>query len=121
MGRRAESAPIAGPDVLTGGRQIKLLHESPVGFSLAPEHNSNHTMRTIMYSLRLLGAERGRQSGLKSQATLEAIKYVKALYDEAMIKDVLTWDASVQQPLHAERRGLPDPGYHVHCRARAKT
>ena len=31
---------------------------------------------------------------LKSKATLEAIKYVKALYDEAMTKDVLTWDAA---------------------------
>jgi multiple sugar transport system substrate-binding protein len=43
------------------------------------------------------GASEQKEDGnpaLKSKATLEAIKYVKALYDEAMTKDVLTWDAA---------------------------
>jgi multiple sugar transport system substrate-binding protein len=31
---------------------------------------------------------------LKSKETLEAIKYVKALYEEAMTEEVLTWDAA---------------------------
>ena len=44
------ATPDSWDDVRRGGRQIKLLHESPVGISLAPEPNSNHTMRAIMYS-----------------------------------------------------------------------
>jgi multiple sugar transport system substrate-binding protein len=88
------AAPDSWEDVLTGGRRIKLLHQSPVGFSLAPEQNSAHTMRAIMYSFGSSEQDADGNPALKSQATLDAIKYVKALYDEAMIKDVLTWDGA---------------------------
>jgi multiple sugar transport system substrate-binding protein len=87
-------APDSWENVLTGGRQIKLLHQSPVGFSLAPEQNSAHTMRAIMYSFGSSEQDASANPALKSPATLEVIKYVKALYDEAMTKDVLTWDGA---------------------------
>jgi multiple sugar transport system substrate-binding protein len=90
----AQMAPDSWESVLTGGRRIKLLHQSPVGFSLAPEQNSAHTMRSIMYSFGSSEQNADGNPALKSQATLEAIKYVKSLYDEAMIKDVLTWDGA---------------------------
>ena len=86
--------PDSWADILTGGRQVKLLHERPAGFSLAPEDNSNFTMRTIMYCFGASEQAEDGKPALKSKATLEAIKYVKALYDEAMTKDVLTWDAA---------------------------
>jgi multiple sugar transport system substrate-binding protein len=88
------AAPDSWEDVLTGGRRIKLLHQSPVGFSLAPEQNSAHTMRAIMYSFGSSEQDVSGNPALKSQETLEAIKYVKALYEEAMTKDVLTWDGA---------------------------
>jgi multiple sugar transport system substrate-binding protein len=81
-------------NVLGGGRQIRLLHDKPVGLSLAPEDNSNYTMRTIMYCFGASEQDADGNPALKSQAMLEAIKYVKALYDEAMSKDVLIWDAA---------------------------
>jgi multiple sugar transport system substrate-binding protein len=84
--------PNSWEDVLRGGRQIKLLHESPVGISLAPEPNSNHSMRAIMYSLGSSVQDVDGNPVLKSKQTLEAIKYVKALYQEAMIEEVLTWN-----------------------------
>ena len=89
-----QQAPERWEDVLTGGRRIKLLHQSPVGFSLAPEQNSAHTMRAIMYSFGSSEQDANGNPTLKSQETLEAIKYVKALYEEAMTKDVLTWDGA---------------------------
>jgi multiple sugar transport system substrate-binding protein len=84
--------PDSWEDVRRGGRQIKLLHESPVGISLAPEPNSNHTMRAIMYSFGSAVQTADGNPVLKSKQTLEAIKYVKALYQEAMIEEVLTWN-----------------------------
>jgi multiple sugar transport system substrate-binding protein len=90
----AQTVPESWPDVLEGGRRIRLLHDKPVGFSLAPEDNSNFTLRTIMYCFGASEQDGDGNPALKSQATLEAIKYVKALYDEAMSKDVLTWDAA---------------------------
>jgi multiple sugar transport system substrate-binding protein len=87
-------APDSWTDVLEGGRQVRLLHEKPVGFSLAAEDNSNYTMRSIMYCFGASEQDGDGHPALRSKATLETIKYVKALYDEAMTKDVLTWDAA---------------------------
>jgi len=84
--------PDSWEDILARGRRIKLLHDSPVGFSLAPEDNSNWTMRAIMYCFSSSEQYADGVPALKSKATLEAIKYLKALYEEAMIEDVLTWD-----------------------------
>jgi multiple sugar transport system substrate-binding protein len=86
--------PNSWSDVLEGGRRIRLLHDKPVGFSLAPEDNSNFTLRTIMYCFGASEQDGDGNPALKSQATLEALKYVKAIYDDAMTKDVLTWDAA---------------------------
>jgi multiple sugar transport system substrate-binding protein len=51
-------------------------------------------MRTIMYAW---GSHEQDQAGnltLKSKQTLDALKFVKALYEEAMTPEVFTWDAS---------------------------
>jgi multiple sugar transport system substrate-binding protein len=86
--------PESWAKVLTGGRQIKLLYDKPVGLSLAPEHNSQHTLRAIMYSFGASEQDAEGNPALKTKAALETIKYVKALYDEAMPKDVISWDAA---------------------------
>ena len=88
------ATPDSWDDVRHGGRRIKLLQDKPVGMSLAPEHNSDHTLRAIMYSFGSSVQDADSNPALKSQATLEAIKYVKALYEEAMTPEMLTWDAA---------------------------
>ncbi len=88
------ATPDSWDDILRGGRQIKLLHESPVGISLAPEDNSNKTLRAVMYSFGSSVQDADGKPVLKSKPALEMVKYVKALYQEAMTEEVLTWDAS---------------------------
>ena len=61
-----QAAPDGWEDVLTGGRRIKLLHQSPVRFSLAPEQNSAHTMRAIMYSFGSSEQDASGNPALKS-------------------------------------------------------
>jgi multiple sugar transport system substrate-binding protein len=86
-----QAAPDTWDHILSGGRRIKLLHEHPVGFSLAPEDNSESTMRTIMYCFGSSEQNEDGQPMLRSKQTLEVIKYTKKLYEEAMTKDVLSW------------------------------
>jgi multiple sugar transport system substrate-binding protein len=99
------ATPDSWDDIRRGGRQIKLLHDSPVGFSLAPEPNSNHTMRAIMYSFGSSMQDADGNPVLKSKETLEAIKYIGALYKEAMTQDVLTWDPTSNNRFMVEGTG----------------
>jgi multiple sugar transport system substrate-binding protein len=97
--------PNSWADVLDGGRRIKLLDQKPVGFSLGPENNSDQTMRAIMYSFGSSEQDGQGNPALDSKETLEAIKYVKALYEEAMTEDVLTWDPSSNNRFMLEGQG----------------
>jgi len=88
------ATPNSWADILAGGRRIRLLHEKPVGFSLAPEHNANVTMRAIMYSFGASEQDEGGNPTLRSKSTLEAINYVRALFEQGMTREVLTWDGA---------------------------
>jgi multiple sugar transport system substrate-binding protein len=89
---RVAAVPESWENVLEAGRRIKLLYGKPVGISLAPEQNSGHTIRAIMYSFGASEQDGDGNPALKTKETLEVIKYVKALYQEAMFEEVLTWD-----------------------------
>ncbi|WP_170520255.1 extracellular solute-binding protein [Ruegeria atlantica] len=76
------------------GRAAKLLHEAPVGLSLAPEHNADHSLRALMAAFgSFVQNEDGRPS-LVSPNTLEVLKFGKALYEETMSPEVLNWTSA---------------------------
>jgi multiple sugar transport system substrate-binding protein len=101
----ARAIPSTWEDVRVGGSRIKLLHQKPVGFSLAPEGNSDQTMRAIMYSFGSSEQDEEGNPTLSSKETLEAVRYVKALYEEAMTDDVLTWDPASNNRFMLEGEG----------------
>jgi multiple sugar transport system substrate-binding protein len=86
--------PDTWDDIRKGGRAIKLLHDTPVGISLAPEHNCEHSVRAIMAAFGASVQGRDGNSTLSSAETLESLKYTKVLYEEAMNPDVLDWGPS---------------------------
>src|SRR5205823_3091558 len=51
-------------------------------------------MRTIMYAFGAHEQDENGNLALNSKQTLEAIKFVRALFQEAMTAEVFTWDAS---------------------------
>ena len=86
--------PASWDDVRTAGAKIKKQFGNPVGVGLSQEIDTGMAMRTIMYSW---GAHEQDEAGnlvLNSKQTLDAIKFVKALFEEAMTAEVFTWDAS---------------------------
>jgi multiple sugar transport system substrate-binding protein len=88
------NGPRSWDDVRSAGARIKKQFGNPVGIGLANEIDTGMAMRTIMYAF---GAHEQDEAGnltLNSKHTLEAIKFVKALFEETMTPEVFTWDAS---------------------------
>jgi multiple sugar transport system substrate-binding protein len=77
-----------------GGRKIKLLHDKPVGIGLGGDGDGEAAARAILYSFGAAEQDTDNRPVLKSLAALEAFKFIKALYEETMTSEVLTWDAA---------------------------
>lgn len=97
--------PDTWDDIREGGRKIMKKHRVPMGFGLAPELDSNMALRSL---LGAFGASVQNAEGnptLKSREALEALKFVKAIYDESMTDEVFTWDPSSNNRMLLAGRG----------------
>jgi multiple sugar transport system substrate-binding protein len=86
--------PTSWDEVRSAGKKIKERYGIPIGIGLSQEEDTSMAMRTIMYSW---GAHEQDEAGnlvLKSKQTLDAIKFVKSLFEETMTPEVFTWDTS---------------------------
>jgi multiple sugar transport system substrate-binding protein len=87
-------SPDSWDDIRQGGAKIKQKHGIPVGVGLSAELDSSMAVRAIMYSHGASVQDADGQLALNSKATLNAVKFVKALFEEAMTPEVLAWDPS---------------------------
>jgi multiple sugar transport system substrate-binding protein len=90
--------PETWEDVRTGGAKLKAKGH-PVGCSLARSNDPNLCWRGVLWSYgATVQDETGKHVTLESKAAVEAVKFVAALYKDAMTNDVLSWnDASNNQ------------------------
>lgn len=86
--------PDTWDDIRVGGAKIKKKHNIPVGIGLSAEIDTGMAMRAIMYAFGSSVQDASGNLVLNSKETLEAIKFVKALFEETMTPEVLAWDAS---------------------------
>jgi multiple sugar transport system substrate-binding protein len=86
--------PDTWDDIRVGGAKIKAKTGIPVGIGLSAEIDTAMAMRAILYSHGGSVQDAEGRLVLNSKQTLEAVKFVKALYTEAMTPEVLAWDAS---------------------------
>lgn len=86
--------PSTWDDIRIGGGKIRQKHNIAVGIGLSAELDTAMAMRAILFSFG--GSEQDERGNivLASKNTLEAVKYVRALFTEAMTPEVLAWDAS---------------------------
>src|SRR5258707_11375496 len=82
--------PDSWEKILDGGRKIKQKHNIPVGLGLAQELDTAMAMRTIMYSFGAHEQDAAGYLALNSKNTVEAVKFVKALFQEAMTPEVFS-------------------------------
>ncbi|MGT2492488.1 extracellular solute-binding protein [Cupriavidus basilensis] len=88
------AAPDNWLDVLAAGRKIKQKRNIPVGIGLSAELDTAMAMRAILYAFGGSVQDERHTVVLNSKNTLEAVKFVKALYQETMTAEVLAWDPS---------------------------
>jgi multiple sugar transport system substrate-binding protein len=86
--------PDTWDDVRTFGKKIKDKTGIPIGIGQSSEIDTAMAMRAVLYSFGAGEQDAEGNLALDSKATLEAVKFVKALYQEAMTPEVLSWDAS---------------------------
>lgn len=84
--------PNTWDDVRVGGRKIKAETRIPVGLGVANELDSAMGLRAVLYSFGGSEQDENGALALGSKQTLEALKFVQALYKEAMGPEVLSWD-----------------------------
>jgi multiple sugar transport system substrate-binding protein len=94
------NGPDTWEDLRVGGKKIKDSVGNPVGIGLSQELDSNMAMRAVLWSFGGSEQDASGKVTLYSKQTLEAIKYVRALYKETMTPEVFTWDPS------ANNRGI---------------
>ena len=75
-----------------GGKKIKDKTGIPVGIGQSSEPDTAMAMRAVLYSFGASVQDENNQLVLNSKNTLEAVKFVKALYRETMTPEVLAWD-----------------------------
>ena len=90
--------PDTWDNIRIGGAKLKAKGH-PVGISLGHSNDPNNTWRGLLWSYGgAVQDETGKHVTLNSKESVEAVKFVTALYKEAMTSEVLSWnDASNNQ------------------------
>jgi multiple sugar transport system substrate-binding protein len=86
--------PDSWDEIRAGARKIKDTTGIPCGIGLAAEPDSGLALRAILYSFGAQEQDAEGQPTINSPRTLAALKFLKALYQESMTPEVLTWSAS---------------------------
>jgi len=87
-----EELPDTWEDVHRIGKKLKAKGH-PVGIQLAHSEDSNHILRGIIWSWGGKEVEKdGKTVVINSKETVEAYKFIKALYTDTMEAEVLAWD-----------------------------
>jgi multiple sugar transport system substrate-binding protein len=86
--------PDSWDEIRVGGKKIKDKTGIPVGIGQSPELDTAMAMRAVMFAFGASEQDENNQLVLNSKNTLEAVKFVKALYQETMTPEVLAWDPS---------------------------
>jgi multiple sugar transport system substrate-binding protein len=86
--------PIHYGSLRHGAKQIRDAFGIPCGLALAPSLEGNVTLHTLLYAFRSHVLDSAGNVTLgKTALTIEALKYAKALYDDAGTPDQLAWSS----------------------------
>lgn len=99
------NGPDTWEDLRAGGRKIKERFGNPVGVGLSQEIDSNMALRGLLWSFGGSEQDEAGNVVLRSPQTIEALKYARALYKEAMTPEVFTWEPASNNRMMLAGRG----------------
>ncbi len=85
------NGPDTFDDLRKGAKMIKDKFGNPCGIGLAQELDTSMAMRALLWSFGGAEQDEAGQVVLNSKNTVEALKFMKALYEEAETPEVFTW------------------------------
>ena len=98
--------PDTWEDIRLGGAKIKKKYNTPVGIGLSPrDDDSEMALRAILYSYGGSVQDEEGNVVINSKQTLEAVKFVRALFNEAMTPEVLNWNPSSNNRFMLDGKG----------------
>jgi multiple sugar transport system substrate-binding protein len=85
------NGPDTYDDLRTGAKKIRDASGHPCGLGLSQELDTSMAMRALLWSFG--GAEQDENGNvtINSKETIDALKYMKALYQESETPEVFTW------------------------------
>lgn len=87
-----------GPDTYDelrdGAKKIREKYGNPCGIGLSQELDTNMAMRAILWSFGGSVQDEHGNVAINSKNTIEALKFMRALYKESETPEVFTWDPS---------------------------
>ena len=84
--------PMTYDSLRQGAKEIRQKLGIPCGLGLSPELDSNVALHGVLWSFGGSVQDARGNVTINSEGTIEALKYVKALYQESETADVFTWN-----------------------------
>jgi multiple sugar transport system substrate-binding protein len=88
------NGPDTWEDLRNGGKKIKDTAGNPVGIGLSQELDTNMAVRALLWSYGGSEQDENGNVTINSKQTIEAVKYMRAMFKECMTPEVFTWDPS---------------------------
>ncbi len=88
------NGPDTWDDLRTGAKKIRDKNGHPCGLGLSQELDTSMALRALLWSFGGAEQDEAGHVTLNSKQTIEALKYMKALFQESETPEVFTWDPS---------------------------
>ena len=88
------NGPDTWDDLRIAAKKIKDQFDNPCGIGLSQELDTNMAMRALLWSFGGAEQDEAGNCTINSKQTIEALKFMKALYQESETSEVFTWDPS---------------------------
>jgi multiple sugar transport system substrate-binding protein len=88
------NGPDSFADLLAGGKRIRQQFGNPVGLGLSQETDTNMALRALLWSFGGAEQDESGRVTLYSKNTIDAVKFMRDLYQQCETPEVFSWDVS---------------------------